>query len=99
MSYFAEAHFLQNFARAVHTTCWEFDAPQFCIKRIIYSMNVGKVFNPYLTDVFKQEACILWLTQITWTIWQAFKIRSSIFPNRLRGAAHQSMPQILCSPS
>ena len=99
MTYFAEAHFLQNLARAVHMTCCEFDAPQFCKKEVIYSMNIENVSNTYLTDVFKQKARILWLTQITWTIWQAFKIRSSIFPNRPRGAAHQSMPQLLCSTS
>ena len=53
-SYFAEAHFLQNLARAVHMTCCEFDAPQFCKKKIIYSTNIENVSNPYLTDVLKQ---------------------------------------------
>lgn len=33
MSYFAEAHFLQNLARAVHMTCCELDAPQSCKKK------------------------------------------------------------------
>ena len=40
MSYFAEAHFLQNLARAVHMTCCEFDAPQLC-KKSNYSMTIG----------------------------------------------------------
>ena len=42
MSYFTEAHFLQNLARAAHMTCCEFDAPQFC-KKVIYSTNIGNV--------------------------------------------------------
>lgn len=37
MSYFTEAHFLQNLARAAHMTCCEFDAPQFCKKSNLFN--------------------------------------------------------------
>jgi hypothetical protein len=53
MSYFNEIHFLQSLARAVHMICCEFDTPQSFKKKVIYSMNIGNVSNPYLTDVFK----------------------------------------------